>query len=101
MMAEDFIFTLSHRMLHLPFFYKRFHKWHHKYNVSVGICAEYAHPFEFIFGNSLPFALPCMILGSKMHVFTYIVWATYRVANTVYGHSGYDFDWVFSDLLPF
>ncbi|CDW71830.1 sterol desaturase family protein [Stylonychia lemnae] len=101
MLLEDFLFTLSHRLLHIPFFYKRVHKQHHQYNISIGICAEYAHPIEFVFGNSIPFAIPCLILGRKMHAFTYLLWNVYRVANTVYGHSGYEFDWVFSDLLPF
>jgi len=101
MMAEDFFFTISHRILHTPYFYTKIHKWHHQYSMAVGICAEYAHPIEYIIGNTLPFGLSCMILGKSMHVYTYLIWATYRIANTVYGHSGYEFPWQFSDLLPF
>eukprot|EP00347_Sterkiella_histriomuscorum_P005199 403357512 len=88
-------------IFHTPFFYKRFHKIHHQYTISVGICAEYCHPVEFIFGNSIPFTIPCLLLGAKMHAYTYMLWGAFRVANTVLGHSGYDFPFIFSELLPF
>lgn len=100
-MIEDAAFTTTHRIFHIPFFYKRFHKIHHTYTYSVGICAEYCHPVEFIFGNSIPFIIPCWILGRRMHAYTYLLWGTYRIANTVIGHSGYDFPLNFSELLPF
>eukprot|EP00347_Sterkiella_histriomuscorum_P001572 403371515 len=100
-LMEDLAFTFTHRIFHTPFFYKRFHKIHHQYTNSVGICAEYCHPVEFVFGNAIPFTIPCLLLGGKMHAYTNMLWGAFRVANTVYGHSGYDFPFIFSELLPF
>jgi sterol desaturase/sphingolipid hydroxylase (fatty acid hydroxylase superfamily) len=67
----------------------------------VGIAAEYAHPIEFALGNMIPAAIPCMLLGSKMHFITYFFWATYRLGETIDGHSGYEFSWSPYRLIPF
>eukprot|EP00347_Sterkiella_histriomuscorum_P015948 403355075 len=101
MIVQDFFFFLSHWFLHKPYFYKRIHKIHHQYNQTVGFSAEYAHPFEFLFGNVVPFIIPCLILGSRLHYFTYFIWGSFRIANTVYVHSGYDFPWVPNDICIF
>ena len=90
---EDIIFTFSHKLLHTPFLYKHIHKIHHKYTQPVGICAEYAHPLEFIFGNTLPFLIPMLILGTSHHQFTSVAVGCIRAVGTTYGHSGYNFPW--------
>ena len=41
-----------------------------------------------------------MILGSNMHFFTFMTWNMFKVINTTHGHSGYDFPFIPSDLIP-
>ena len=76
--------------MHKPFLYKHIHKLHHKYTQAVGICATFAHPIEYAFGNMIPVGIPCLLLGSRMHFYTYLVWVVYRIVATTSGHSGYD-----------
>ncbi|CDW77386.1 sterol desaturase family protein [Stylonychia lemnae] len=101
MWIQDFFFTASHWLLHKPFFYKKIHKLHHQYNQTIGFSAEYTHPFEFLFGNAIPFIIPAVILGQRMHYYTYIIWGTHRILNTVILHSGYDFPWLPNDMCLF
>lgn len=90
-LCEDFFFYWSHRMLHLPWFYKKIHKKHHEYQTSISPAAEYAHPFEYIFGNSLPVASGPILYGqSNVHIITWFTWVMFRTCNTAEGHSGYD-----------
>ena len=98
---EDVVFTCTHRILHTRFFYKHVHKLHHTYAQPVGVCAEYAHPFEFIFGNVLPIVLPITLLGKNLLQFTFLAVGTQRIIGTTIGHSGYDFPWDASELPPF
>jgi sterol desaturase/sphingolipid hydroxylase (fatty acid hydroxylase superfamily) len=101
LLAEDFAFYWSHRALHTPWLYKHVHKVHHEYNVSISAAAEYAHPAEYILGNSLPTALGPLILGqSKVHIATWFTWVLFRTLNTAEGHSGYDFPWCPFRLFP-
>jgi sterol desaturase/sphingolipid hydroxylase (fatty acid hydroxylase superfamily) len=98
--AEDVGFTCAHRLLHSPFFYRRIHKVHHTYTQAVGISATYAHPLEYAFGNMLPTGIPCLILGKRMHFFTFWVFILLRVTATTNGHSGYEFPWISWDMMP-
>jgi sterol desaturase/sphingolipid hydroxylase (fatty acid hydroxylase superfamily) len=96
----DLLFFTSHRLLHTPFFYKHVHKLHHTYTQAIGPSAEYAHPFEYILGNVLPFAVPCLLLGHSMHYFTYMAVGTELIIGTTHNHSGYDFPCFASELFP-
>jgi len=101
MVIEDFVFSMSHRMLHTPFLYKHIHKIHHQHVVTIGIASQYAHPLEYFFGNLLPVVIGPLILGENMHMVTALGWYGMRVIETVEGHSGYDFPWSPFYLLPF
>ncbi|TNV76918.1 hypothetical protein FGO68_gene12031 [Halteria grandinella] len=98
--VDDIGFTLSHRLLHIPFFYKHVHKVHHSYTQAVSISATYAHPVEYALGNMLPAGIPTLLMGKRQHFFTFCVITIVRVIGTSTGHSGYDFPWVFWDVLP-
>jgi sterol desaturase/sphingolipid hydroxylase (fatty acid hydroxylase superfamily) len=37
MLTDDFFFYWAHRVMHMPYFYKRFHKQHHEFQTSVTI----------------------------------------------------------------
>jgi sterol desaturase/sphingolipid hydroxylase (fatty acid hydroxylase superfamily) len=53
-LTEDLCFYFTHSTLHRPFFYSRFHKYHHEHKVPTTLACIHAHPVEFYFGNVLP-----------------------------------------------
>ena len=64
------IFYWSHRLFHTPWLYKKFHKQHHEYQVTVTIAAIYNHPFDYFVTNLLPGLFAFILLG-KIHVVTH------------------------------
>jgi sterol desaturase/sphingolipid hydroxylase (fatty acid hydroxylase superfamily) len=100
-LCDDFLFYWSHRLLHWNRIYPYIHKKHHEYKITIGIASEYAHPIEFVFGNILPTSLGSMILGNKVHAFTFAYWICLKIYNTTEGHSGYQFPWSPSRLMPY
>lgn len=88
---NDFMFYWAHRILHHKLLYKRFHKQHHMFNVSIGLASEYAHPVEDIFANLIPTLAGCLLLGS--HASIVWSWLTLRMVQTIDTHSGYSFEW--------
>jgi len=99
--CDDFLFYWSHRFLHWNRIYPYIHKIHHEYKITLGIASEYAHPVEFIFGNILPTSLGSMLLGTKVHAFTYAIWICEKIYKTTEAHSGYGFPWSPTTLMPF
>lgn len=96
--AEDLIFYHTHRLLHWKSLYPWVHKWHHQFYHSIGIASECAHPLEFFLGNLVPvLAGPLLV---RAHVFTFWVWLTVRIFETIDAHSGYDFAWSPARLTP-
>ena len=100
--CEDFAFYFSHRLLHQGYLYKRIHKKHHEFNVTISLAAEYAHPIEYALGNSLPVGLGPLLYGQSMvHLITWFTWVFYRTMNTAEGHSGYNIPWAPFRIVPF
>lgn len=87
--SESLLFYTTHRLLHYPPLYKRYHKKHHSYTGSIGFAAEYAHPIESVFSNYLPVLLAPVSMGVHYHVL--LVWLLWRLFATYERHSGYDF----------
>lgn len=100
MIVEDFAFYWVHRILHQKSLYPYIHKIHHEYNNPISIASEYAHPFEFLIANLIPSSLGVKLLGAKVHFFTYLMWNTLRIFETIDGHCGYEFSWSPYRLLP-
>ena len=96
---EDTLFFWGHRSLHHPAVYAHVHKVHHRFNHSVSIAAVATHPVEYILSNVVPFVAGPTLLGA--HCATIYVWIIYRVGETVFHHSGYDFPCTLWSLLPF
>ena len=101
MLLEDLTFHFSHRMLHHKAIYPYVHKIHHEHKVTIGWAAQYAHPFEFIFGNLLPAAMGPIVLGKRMHFATAFTWYTIRFVESAEGHCGYEFSWSPFRVIPF
>ncbi len=100
MFSDDLFFSLIHRAIHHPFLMRNIHYLHHRHKITVGLAATYAHPFEFIFGDVLAVSSGALILGPRIHYWTFVCFLTYVQSNTINGHSGYDFPWSPFSILP-
>ncbi|KAJ5683693.1 uncharacterized protein N7477_000038 [Penicillium maclennaniae] len=89
LLLREAMFYYSHRLLHVPYFYRRIHKKHHKFTAPIALAAQFAHPFEQILANTLPISLPPQLLRS--HVLTFWIFLAWELFNTATVHSGYDF----------
>lgn len=98
---EDFLFYWSHRLLHIPYLYKKIHKVHHLSKVTISLSAIATHPVEYVLGNLMPTQLGIMLCPGKIHFASAILFVIFRVANTVEGHAGYGFKFGFSKFIPF
>jgi len=77
-----------HRLMHVPYFYDRFHRLHHEY-VYTFVWANHAfHDLEIIlFGMSV--VVPPILF--KTHLFTVWLFTAFTIFHTSYQHSGYVF----------
>lgn len=89
LVLREAMFYYSHRLLHIPYLYRRIHKKHHKFTAPIALAAQFAHPIEQIFANALPISLPPQLLHS--HVLTFWAYLAWELFNTATVHSGYDF----------
>lgn len=96
-LVEDYMNYWIHRWLHLPWLYKHVHSVHHKYDAPFAIVAAYAHPVE-VLAQAIPtFAGPLMI---GPHLYTLMVWQTFRNWEAIDIHSGYEFPLSLKSLFP-
>jgi sterol desaturase/sphingolipid hydroxylase (fatty acid hydroxylase superfamily) len=101
MMVADTYNYWSHRLMHSPYFYKKSHKVHHEFVVSVSIAAEYFTPAEHLLSNCIQTGLGPMLLGFRCHIVTFYLWIAFQTIEPADAHSGYDFPWSPFRLLPF
>ncbi|XP_041456871.1 fatty acid hydroxylase domain-containing protein 2-like isoform X2 [Lytechinus variegatus] len=85
--VEEFGFYYSHRLLHHPWLYKKFHKIHHEWTAPFGLASFNAHPIEHVLSNLFPPALGVIIAGS--HIFVASVWFNVALFVSIITHSGY------------
>jgi len=101
MLLEDLGLHCAHKFFHIKWIYPYFHKMHHNYHTPVSVCGEYLHPIDFAVGSVIPAGIGAMILGKRLHFFTFLVYGIVRVGETGDAHSGYEFPWSPWRILPF
>jgi sterol desaturase/sphingolipid hydroxylase (fatty acid hydroxylase superfamily) len=89
MILREVLFYYSHRILHLPSLYPKIHKVHHRFTAPVALAAQYSHPLEHLLSDTLPIAIPPMVL--RCHVLSFWVFLAVELLETATVHSGYDF----------
>src|SRR5271156_5950297 len=92
LIMEEIVFYWSHRILHLPYFYKNIHKIHHEWVYPIALSCIYSHPLEFIFSNLSPTIITLLIssyLNISISIYFYWFWMYLGFTNTIITHSGY------------
>jgi sterol desaturase/sphingolipid hydroxylase (fatty acid hydroxylase superfamily) len=89
LIATEIFFYYSHRLLHLPYLYRKIHSLHHSYKTPMGITSLYSHPIEYIISNILPVIIGSILCSS--HITTIWIWQIIVLTNTIKSHSGYNF----------
>jgi len=90
---EETWFYFMHRLLHVPFLYKRFHKVHHEFTSPIAISAFYVHTAEaFTVHFVIAYFFPTLF---GIHFITLLAWQLYILTLTVREHVGYKLpDWM-------
>ena len=88
LLVADLTFYSIHRIMHRPYFYKKYHYIHHQFRYTYGMGAIYAHPYEFLLGNIFPTFSPLLIFTpTNGVVYFIIIFAT--SFTVIVSHGGY------------
>jgi sterol desaturase/sphingolipid hydroxylase (fatty acid hydroxylase superfamily) len=101
LIVEEIWNYIMHSLLHQKKLYW-IHKPHHEYIIPISISGQYIHPIEYITSSALSTALGYKILSRwyPIHIFSIIIWITFRVFETNDSHAGYNWPWIQSALIP-
>ncbi len=84
---HDFYFYVTHRMLHIPWFFKRAHQVHHQ-SLTPSPWASFSfHPLEGLI-EALP--LPLIVLFLPIHPLVLLVYLTAMTISSVTNHLGFE-----------
>ena len=81
----DVLFYPLHRIFHIKFLYKFFHKTHHEFKHPIGAAALYSGRLEYCLCNITPPLLAPMLVGCDEYVLT--IWVCMATVNTVMAHA--------------
>jgi len=85
---QDYLTYWSHRVFHLPFLYRNFHKLHHTYKQPTAFSVTAIHPAEFLFNQ-------CIIISPMflipVHFSAYCTILMYLYYHGIIDHSGINF----------
>ncbi len=98
---DDMFFYWSHRAMHLPRFYKFFHKVHHESTDPSPFTAFAFHPSEAVIEQMMGFVLPFLL---PLNFWVIIAWQIFSMLNNVMAHLGYEIypkGWVKFPLLKY
>jgi len=79
----------AHRAFHMPWFYTKIHKWHHRYTCPTAFSAFAMHPFEF---SVITVGVQFIVFILPMHLGPLALNLVYIAVHAVKDHSGIDFD---------
>lgn len=85
---QDYLTYWHHRFYHLPFFYKNFHKLHHKYKQPTAFSVTAIHPLEFLHMQAV-LVSPMVLFPVHWTVFCTIL--AYLYYHGIIDHSGINF----------
>lgn len=89
LISTDILFFLFHYLFHTKYLYY-FHRIHHRYIITYGITAIYAHPIDFIITNLVPISFAPLIFKFDNELIKNII--IFSVLYTVIiSHGGYSF----------
>jgi lathosterol oxidase len=87
LLIHDTYFYWIHRLLHVPWWYKKFHRLHHT-SINPSPWAAYAfHPVEAVLEAGI---VPLLLLIMPMHPISFFSFITLMLWFNVYGHLGYE-----------
>lgn len=85
-------FYSTHRFLHRTWWMKRVHRIHHEFRTTSALASEYAHPFEYIFGNFWTLALGVVLLAPSLA--TIYLYTVVGMLQVLVHHGGYAVPWM-------
>ncbi len=84
----DFIYYVTHWLLHTKYLYRTYHKKHHEITAPIGLSSTYMTVLDF-YSNILSIYLPPIILSSDSVTVT--IWIILSTLNTIFvGHGGFN-----------
>lgn len=85
--VHDFYFYITHRALHIPWLYRRYHSTHHK-SLEPSPWASFSfHPAEGLLQAA---ALPLMVVLLPVHPTVLLAYLTMMTASAIINHLGYE-----------
>lgn len=97
-MVEDYSNYWLHRLLHNGWWYDKIHSVHHEFATPMSFAAPYAHWAEVLILGVPTFLGPALAPG---HIITFWLWIMLRQLEAIETHSGYDFPWNPTRMVPF
>lgn len=85
---QDYITYVNHRVYHIPFLYKNFHKLHHKYKQPTAFSVTAIHPVEIVH-MQLSLVLPIFVV--PLHWVMFYAVGLYTYYHAILDHSGITF----------
>ncbi|KAK1653995.1 hypothetical protein QYE76_071800 [Lolium multiflorum] len=98
LLVEDYLGYWIHRLLHTKWGYENIHRVHHEFSAPVGYAAPCAHWAEVLILGVPSFTGPAIV---PCHITTLWLWFVVRHIEAIEIHSGLDFPFNPTRLIPF
>jgi sterol desaturase/sphingolipid hydroxylase (fatty acid hydroxylase superfamily) len=85
--CNEIFFYYTHRLMHTPLLYARFHKMHHEWKSPIAISSVYCTATDHIFSNILPLCIGPTLMCP--HLAVVYLWEIVAIIHTLSVHSGY------------